>query len=149
MDRRKFVSSAGLGAIYATFHGNKMFGAEMESGLIGKKDVKASDVNRYLRSLCEVSEPSVDRIIIGDPDTPVKKIGTAWMPYWSTCKEAVKQGVNVLVVHEPTFYDHWDLSNNPWKSIESPSPGQQEMQETIDEKIKWITEQVKNLELNS
>ncbi len=140
MNRRNFVSSAGLGAIYATIPGNKMFAAERVPGRSGNQCITAGEVNRYLRSLCEVSEPSVDRIIIGDPDTPVKKIGTAWMPYWSTLKEAVKQGVNVLVVHEPTFYDHWDLSNNPWNSIESPSPGQQEMQETIDKKIKWITE---------
>jgi putative NIF3 family GTP cyclohydrolase 1 type 2 len=140
MNRRNFVSSAGLGAIYATLPGNKLFAAESASGKSGNQRITAGEVNRYLRSLCEVSEPSVDRIIIGNPDTMVKKIGTAWMPYWSTCKEAVKQGVNVLVVHEPTFYDHWDLSNSPWKSIESPSPGQQEMQETIDKKIKWITE---------
>jgi putative NIF3 family GTP cyclohydrolase 1 type 2 len=140
MDRRNFVSSAGLGAIYATLPGNKLLAAEKAPGDSRRKGRTAADVNRYLRSLCEVSEPSVDRIIIGDPDTPVQKIGTAWMPYWSTCKEAVRQGVNVLVVHEPTFYDHWDLSNNPWSISESPSPGQQEMQETIDKKMKWITE---------
>ncbi len=139
MNRRNFVSNAGMGAIYATLPGSKLFGAGMESGLKAKKNLAASDVNHYLRSLCEVSEPSVDRIIIGDPDTRVTKIGTAWMPYWSTCREAVEKGVNVLVVHEPTFYGHWDLSNNPWKVADSPSAGQREMQETIDEKIDWIT----------
>lgn len=138
MDRRNFVVSAGLGAVYATFPASKMFAAEGTPVNEGEKSLTAGDVNRYLRSLCEVSEPSVDRIIIGDPDTPVKKIGTAWMPYWSTCKDAVKQGVNLLIVHEPTFYDHWDLSNNPWTESDSPSPGVMKMQETIDEKSEWI-----------
>ena len=51
-----------------------------------KNELKAIDVNDYLRSLCDVKEPSVDRIIIGDPNTRVTKIGTCWMPYWKTLK---------------------------------------------------------------
>ncbi len=138
MNRRRFVSSAGLGAIYASIPGNKLFAGDKGQALSGRKDLKAGELNSYLRSLCEVNEPSVDRIIIGDPDTPVMKIGTAWMPYWDTCKEAVKQGVNVLVVHEPTFYSHWDLDDKRWNSVQEPSPGQQRYQDTIDEKTEWI-----------
>ena len=88
--------------------------------------MKASEVDRYLRSLATIPSKTVDRIIIGDPETEVKKIGTAWMPYWDTCREAVLQGINVLVVHEPTFYTHWDLD------------GEMLYPETIAEKKEWL-----------
>jgi putative NIF3 family GTP cyclohydrolase 1 type 2 len=90
--------------------------------------MKASDLNTYLHSLASISDKTVDRIIIGNPDTQVAKIGTAWMPYWDTCREAVEQGINVMVVHEPTFYTHWDLDG------ESLYP------ETIAEKKRWLEE---------
>src|SRR6187549_3621986 len=90
--------------------------------------MKASDLNTYLHSLAQIPEKTVDRIIIGNPDTRVAKIGTAWMPYWKTCREAIEQGINVLVVHEPTFYTHWDLDGDRLY------PG------TIDEKKRWLEE---------
>lgn len=88
--------------------------------------MKAIQLDSYLKSLTSVPEKTVDRIIIGDPQTEIVKIGTAWMPYWETCREAVAQGVNVLVVHEPTFYTHWDLD------------GEQLYPDTIAEKHRWI-----------
>lgn len=90
--------------------------------------MKASDLNAYLKSLAPEREKTVDRIIIGDPGTVVKKIGTAWMPYWATCRQAVEQGVNVLVVHEPTFYTHLDMD------------GPQHYPETIADKKRWLEE---------
>jgi len=108
MKRRKFVSTAGLGALGAGISLNSVLANK--SNISGMKNLTASDVNKYLRSLIDVEEPSVDKIIIGDPGTRVKKIGTAWMPYWKTCKQAVREGVNVLIVHEPTFYAHRGLS---------------------------------------
>jgi len=90
--------------------------------------MKASDLDTYLKSLAPVSEKTVDRIIVGNPETEVAKIGTAWMPYWDTCRDAVAEGVNVLVVHEPTFYTHRDLD------------GEMLYPETIAEKKRWIEE---------
>jgi putative NIF3 family GTP cyclohydrolase 1 type 2 len=138
MKRRKFVSTAGLGVMGA--------GIALNNVLANKpyfKDMKkltAGDVNKYLRSLIEVEEPSVDKIIIGDPGTQVNKIGTAWMPYWKTCRQAVKEGVNVLIVHEPTFYAHRDLEAAEWINIENPGTGQQKYLELRDEKARWIRE---------
>jgi putative NIF3 family GTP cyclohydrolase 1 type 2 len=138
MKRRKFVSTAGLGVMGA--------GIALNNVLANKpyfKDMKkltAGDVNKYLRSLIDVAEPSVDKIIIGDPGTQVNKIGTAWMPYWKTCRQAVKEGVNVLIVHEPTFYAHRDLEAAEWINIENPGTGQQKYLELRDEKARWIRE---------
>jgi hypothetical protein len=56
--------------------------------------MKVSEVDSYLRSLVSIPSKTVDRIIIGSPETVVDKIGTAWMPYWDTCRQAVLQGIN-------------------------------------------------------
>ena len=74
--------------------------------------MNARELNEYLISRCDVDLPSerlVDRIVIGDPESPVKKVGTCWQPYWETLQRAHDAGVNVMVVHEPTFYHHLDL----------------------------------------
>ena len=102
------------------------------------KDIRtAGDLQKYLRSLYSVDEPSVDRIIIGDPDTKIKKAGTAWMPYFKTLRNAVSQGINVLVVHEPTFYAHWDLDKKDYYSS-PPSVAKDQYIEAIETKKKWI-----------
>lgn len=99
MIRRDFIIKTGLASM--------AFG--MNAAGNAEDVVTAGDLQKYLRGLHPVSEPSVDRIIIGDPDTKIKKAGTAWTPYLKTLKDAARQGINVLVVHEPTFYMHWDL----------------------------------------
>jgi putative NIF3 family GTP cyclohydrolase 1 type 2 len=100
----------------------------------------ARDLNAYLRSLIEVNEPSVDKVIVGDPDTSITKIGTAWMPYWQTLKEAKEMGVNTMVVHEPTFYTHRDLEETGWDYQNAPSPAKELYQEQVAAKKQWIEE---------
>jgi len=88
----------------------------------------AAELLHYLHNLGPVPANTVDKIIVGHPSTAVKKIGTCWMPYWSTLREAAEQGVNVMVVHEPTFYTHLDLD-------EVPHPA---YAETVEAKKAWI-----------
>lgn len=52
---------------------------------------------------------TVDRIIAGDPTQRVNGVAVCWMPYSSTLREAAALGVNTVVAHEPTFFDHWEL----------------------------------------
>ena len=82
---------------------------------MGEEIKTAQDMQDYLRSLHKVNEPSVDRIEIGDPLTRIRKAGTCWQPYLKTLKQASEMGINLMIVHEPTFYTHWDL--NPDLSI--------------------------------
>jgi putative NIF3 family GTP cyclohydrolase 1 type 2 len=138
MRRRKFVSTAALGTLGTGMALNDAWANQ--TGHMDMKEMTAADLNKYLRSLIDVDEPSVDKIIIGDPGTAVRKIGTAWMPYWKTCRQAVRDGVNVLVVHEPTFYAHRDLEAREWIHVENPSTGQQKYLEQRDEKARWIRE---------
>ena len=52
---------------------------------------------------------TVDRVIAGNPDQAINGVAVCWMPYSSTLREAAALGVNTIVAHEPTFYDHWEL----------------------------------------
>lgn len=74
----------------------------------------AQELNDCLNSLVAgLPEKSVDRVIYGDPDATVCSVAVAWMPYSRTIVEAAERGANVMVVHEPTFYHHWDLDAEP------------------------------------
>ncbi|MHC4394036.1 MAG: Nif3-like dinuclear metal center hexameric protein [Planctomycetota bacterium] len=139
MDRRKFLKIAGKSSLGLVLT-SQISAASNSSSIGGKKMLKAKDIQNYLRSLSEVGEPSVDRIIIGKADTVVTKIGTAWMPYWKTCRKAVKQGINTLVVHEPTFYTHWDLDAKDSDYFRDDVPGRKEYFRLRAEKIKWLNE---------
>ena len=113
-------------------------------GSTGQADsgiLTAAAVNKHLRSLCEVKEPSVDRVVIGNPDTEVTRLGTAWMPYWKTLREAVSRGVNTLVVHEPTFYSHWDLEAKDAEYTQKTEAGKEAYLKAIEQKKQWIMEQ--------
>ncbi len=132
MDRRKFLSVSGSSTLGLSFFSGTLF-ASQNAG-----NMKAKELNAYLRSLVEVTEPSVDKIIVGDPETVISKIGTAWMPYWKTLRKARDRGVNTLVVHEPTFYTHLDLDEKKWSYHNAPSPGKEMYLNQVAEKKKWI-----------
>ncbi len=103
-------------------------------------EVKAKELQEYLVTLTKLPEKTVDRIIIGNPETTIRKIGTCWMSTWETCKKAVDSGVNVLVTHEPTFYTHWDLDDVPGFLERSSDYTRQQYMLQIDKKKKWIIE---------
>lgn len=138
MKRREFINKAGIG-IAGTAVSLDSYGAVANS-INKNKKMKAQDVQDYLRSLCPINEPSVDRIIIGSAETEVKKIATAWMPYWDTLKRGVEQGYNLFVVHEPTFYTHWDLDNKNGDYYNAPPAGKAAYLKQVEEKKAWIEE---------
>jgi len=107
----------------------------------GVKTETAGELNAFLRSLVDVEEPSVDRIVIGNPSTKIRKIGTCWLARWETLQKAVQQDVNVMVVHEPTFYTHWDLDDLTQDFYRAPDPARSQYVELVEKKKKWILEQ--------
>jgi len=132
MKRRDFIITTGLAPMFLSL---KTLGEKEEI-------TTAADLQIYLRSLCPVGEPSVDRIIIGNPNTKIKKVGTVWTPYLKTLKKAVSHGINVLIVHEPTFYIHWDLENlekiGEEYFFDTPSPAREQYWEALENKKRWI-----------
>ncbi|MGA2182695.1 MAG: Nif3-like dinuclear metal center hexameric protein [Bryobacteraceae bacterium] len=60
---------------------------------------------------------TVDNVIAGNPDTPVRGIATTMMATLDVLQRAATAGHNLVITHEPTFYLHQDetatLANNP------------------------------------
>src|SRR5437867_5389635 len=54
------------------------------------------------------TEPTVDTFKCGDPDTPVKGIAVTMMATLDVLERAAASGKNLIITHEPTFYDHYD-----------------------------------------
>ena len=70
--------------------------------------MKAIDLHNHMQKVGKWVNwnDTVDRFIIGDPNTEIKGIAVAWQSRTEPLKEAVKQGCNMFVTHEPTFYRH-------------------------------------------
>jgi putative NIF3 family GTP cyclohydrolase 1 type 2 len=51
---------------------------------------------------------TVDTIKAGDPSTPVTGIVTTFTPTMNVLRQAVAQRKNLIVTHEPSFYNHLD-----------------------------------------
>ena len=138
MIRKDFIKFAAMaGGYYATTGKIAESISPVKNNMEG---IKASDLQNFLVSLTKLKEKTVDRIIIGDPSTKIKKIGTCWMPYHETCKKAVESGVNVLVTHEPTFYTHWDLDEKKAEFQTSSEFTANQYARQIEKKKTWIND---------
>jgi putative NIF3 family GTP cyclohydrolase 1 type 2 len=62
-----------------------------------------------LASFYETHDGTVDRIVYGNRDRNVKCIAVTWIAYSATIEQAAALGANILVTHEPTFYNRLDL----------------------------------------
>lgn len=54
------------------------------------------------------TEPTVDTFKAGDPDTPVTGIATTMMATLDVLQRASAAGANLVITHEPTFFNHLD-----------------------------------------
>ena len=74
MIRKDFIKFAAMaGGYYATTGKIAESISPVKNNMEG---IKASDLQNFLVSLTKLKEKTVDRIIIGDPSTKIKKIGT-------------------------------------------------------------------------
>jgi putative NIF3 family GTP cyclohydrolase 1 type 2 len=75
-------------------------------------------VNLIKRNItCDWATQTVDNFKAGNPETPLKGIATCMFADMQTLKEAVNQGCNFIITHEPVFYNHLDetdaFANDP------------------------------------
>jgi putative NIF3 family GTP cyclohydrolase 1 type 2 len=103
--------------------------------------VTARELCAWLRSLHSVPEPSVDRIIVGAPETVVRGIAVVWMPTWAALREAARRGLNCVVAHEPTFFTHHDSDGFDAAFADVPAVARASLDATRDAKRRWIEEQ--------
>ncbi|HUU53279.1 MAG TPA: Nif3-like dinuclear metal center hexameric protein [Armatimonadota bacterium] len=70
----------------------------------------AGEILNHFRSITHWIEPekSVDRIIIGDPDKHITRVGVTWMSTFENVREAIAHSCGMLITHEPTFWVHAD-----------------------------------------
>ncbi len=54
---------------------------------------------------------TVDNIIFGTADAPVKGIATTMMATLDVVQRAAASGRNMIITHEPTFYSHQDTTD--------------------------------------
>lgn len=77
--------------------------------------MKVSEIREHFLSRADWVDPekTVDRVIVGDPDKEVRRVLVTWISSFQACRVAVKRKFDLLVTHEPTFWDHWDYRGNP------------------------------------
>ena len=56
----------------------------------------------------KVAAGTVDTIKAGDPSTPITGIATTFLDTMDVLREANRRGLNLVITHEPTFYNHPD-----------------------------------------
>ncbi|MCQ2457021.1 MAG: Nif3-like dinuclear metal center hexameric protein [Clostridia bacterium] len=54
-------------------------------------------------------DATCDRIKVGNENGEIKKVGTAMFATPEVLREASRRGINLLIVHEPMFYEHTDF----------------------------------------
>jgi len=138
MIRKDFIKMTALtGGVMAT---TGLLKGLTPSAVDNSGNLTAAELQQFLVSLVKLKPKTVDRFIIGDPETRINKLGTCWMPYWDTCRKAVQDGVNVLVTHEPTFYTHWDLEEKQEDYYRAAEFTKQQYIQQVEKKKKWIND---------
>jgi putative NIF3 family GTP cyclohydrolase 1 type 2 len=54
---------------------------------------------------------TVDVIKIGDPAQKVTGIAVTFLPTYAVIEQAIQRGANLIITHEPTFYNHLDATD--------------------------------------
>ncbi|MBS1786614.1 MAG: Nif3-like dinuclear metal center hexameric protein [Acidobacteria bacterium] len=102
VSRRSFLALAGT-ALYTVGHA-----ATTIEGITARQVIE--------RIQKQVGVPwrseTVDTFKIGNPDITVKGIATSFSATLDVCQRAHAAGLNLLIVHEPTFYNHTDDTSN-------------------------------------
>lgn len=90
----------------------------------------AADIRAYLfaHSPWVNPEKTVDTVKIGDPNRPVKKAGVCWYASIETIRAAHAAGCDLLVCHEPTFWEH-AAPEQTWRN-KAPGTAKRELLES-------------------
>ena len=78
------------------------------------------DIREHFFAIADWVDPdeTCDRIIHGDPDREIRRIGTGWVPCVQNLEAAAADGCDLFISHETCFYGHWapglDSADTPW-----------------------------------
>ena len=68
----------------------------------------AEAIQRIQKHYPAAPPQTVDTIKAGEPSTPVTGIATTFLDTMDVLREANRRGANLVITHEPTFYNHLD-----------------------------------------
>lgn len=90
--------------------GAAMVALSQYSALAQSKLITAEEVIERIQKNIGVPwrEKTVDTFKIGDPKTPITGIATTFMSTFDVLKRAASTGKNLIITHEPTFWNHED-----------------------------------------
>jgi putative NIF3 family GTP cyclohydrolase 1 type 2 len=76
------------------------------------QDMTAADALAKVRQRYPAALPAgtVDTVKAGDPATKVTGIATTFLDTLDVLREASRHGLNLVITHEPTFYNHLDAT---------------------------------------
>lgn len=96
-----------------------------------------NDIRKHFLSIGDWVDPetTVDRIIIGDPSTDVRRVAVTWMSTFEALRAAVARGCQLVITHEPTFWVH----ANEVATVEGWDPSTVKRQ-AADRKRRYIEE---------
>lgn len=60
---------------------------------------------------CQWQEETVDSFKGGSPETKITGIATTFLATMEVLKKAKAKGLNLIITHEPTFYNHFDKTD--------------------------------------
>jgi putative NIF3 family GTP cyclohydrolase 1 type 2 len=115
--RRRFLATAAASfTVTPTQKPNQVNAAEAKAG---RSSTTTLDIRDYFLSNSPWVDPkdTVDTVKIGEPTRPVKKAGVCWMPTIWDIRAAHEAGCDLLVCHEPTFWEH-EAPERKWRNQE-------------------------------
>jgi putative NIF3 family GTP cyclohydrolase 1 type 2 len=68
----------------------------------------AREINEFFLNQADWVDPAttVDKVIVGNPDKEVATVMVTWMPSLYAVEQAIAGGFDMIMPHEPTFYNH-------------------------------------------
>lgn len=127
VDRRRFLVQMGstlgsIGLAASMTAGDAQAAMAPENGDANTTRLPtANDIRQYLlkNSPWVPLDRTVDTVKAGDPTQPVKKAGVSWFSSIGDIRAAIRAGCDLLIVHEPTFWEH----SAPEKKWRDRGPG--------------------------
>ena len=74
--------------------------------------MKAIDLINEINAGGHIYGETCDTIKAGTPEKEIKKVGVTMFATVDTVKRAMEWGADMLIVHEPTYYDHMEVIRN-------------------------------------
>lgn len=71
--------------------------------------MKAKELIKELNEGSFAPEITCDTVKAGDDERELKKVGVTMFATVDVIRQAMKWGADMLIVHEPTYYDHMDV----------------------------------------